>query len=100
MSVDGGDQQGNRVHGAAMSHLRQAREFGGAPVLFAALSSVAAMFIVNGLPKVNPPIVHPDLTSHKFGLWVPETEPGYSPEKVEAFLKQLGAEETRRVAEF
>jgi len=69
-------------------------------VLFAALSSVATMFIVNGLPKVNPPIIHPDLTSHKFGLWVPETEPGYSVEKVEAFLKQLGAEETRRVAEF
>jgi hypothetical protein len=69
-------------------------------ILFAALSSVVTMLVVNGLPKLNPPIIHPDLTSHKFGLWVPETEPGYSIEKVESFLKQLGAEETRRVAEF
>jgi hypothetical protein len=69
-------------------------------ILFASLASVATMFIANGLPKINPPIIHPDLTSHKFGLWVPETEPGYNAEKAEAFLKQLGAEETRRVAEF
>ncbi len=69
-------------------------------ILFAALSSVVTMFAVNRLPKINPPIIDPDLTSHKFALWIPETEPGYSPEKVEAFLKQLGAEEVRRVAEF
>lgn len=69
-------------------------------ILFAALSSVAAMFILNGLPKVNPPIIDRDLTSHKFALWVPDTEEGYSVEKVEAFLKQLGAEEIKRVAEY
>lgn len=69
-------------------------------ILFAALSSVITMFAVNRLPQVNPPIIDPDLTSHKFALWVPETEPGYSAEKVESFLKQLGADETRRVAEF
>lgn len=69
-------------------------------ILFAALSSVGAMFILNGLPKVNPPIIHPDLTSHKFALWVPEDEAGYSVEKVEAFLKELGAEEVKRVAEY
>lgn len=69
-------------------------------ILFAALSSVAAMFILNGLPAVDPPIIDPDLTSHKFALWVPETEPNYTPEKVESFLKELGAEEVKRVAEF
>ncbi|MBY0316649.1 MAG: DUF3341 domain-containing protein [Bdellovibrionales bacterium] len=69
-------------------------------ILFAALSSVGAMFILNKLPQVDPPIIHPDLTCSKFALWVPETEPGYNPEKVESFLKQIGAEETRRVAEF
>jgi hypothetical protein len=69
-------------------------------ILFAALSSVITMFAVNKLPQINPPIIDPDLTSHKFALWIPETEPGYSPEKVEAFLKQIGAEEVRRVAEF
>lgn len=69
-------------------------------ILFAALSSVITMFAVNKLPQHNPPIIDPDLTSHKFALWIPETEPGYSAEKVESFLKQLGAEEVRRVAEF
>ncbi len=69
-------------------------------ILFAALSSVAAMFILNKLPNVNPPIIDPDLTCSRFALWVPETEPGYNAEKVERFLKQIGAEETRKVAEF
>ncbi len=69
-------------------------------ILFAALSSVAAMFILNGLPKVDPPVIDPDLTSHKFALWVPDDEEGYSVEKVEAFLRELGAEEVKRVAEY
>ncbi len=69
-------------------------------ILFAALSSVGAMFFLNKLPQIDPPIIDPDLTCSKFALWIPDTEPGYSPEKVEAFLKQLGAEEVRRVAEF
>jgi hypothetical protein len=69
-------------------------------ILFAALFSVGAMFFLNGLPQSNPPIIDPDLTSHKFALWVPEDEEGYSVEKVEAFLKELGAEEIKRVAEY
>jgi hypothetical protein len=69
-------------------------------ILFAALFSVGAMFVINGLPRVNPPIIDPDLTCHKFALWVPDTEEGYSAEKVEAFLKELGAEEIKRVAEY
>ena len=69
-------------------------------VLLAALSSVGAMFLLNGLPKVNPPIIDPDLTSHKFALWVPDTEEGYSVDKVETFLKELGAEEVKRVSEY
>lgn len=69
-------------------------------ILFAALSSVGAMFFLNGLPKVNPPIIDPDITSHKFALWVPDTEDGYDVAKVEAFLKELGADEVKRIAEY
>lgn len=69
-------------------------------ILFAALISVGTMFFLNGLPKKNPPIIDPDLTCHKFALWVPEDEEGYSAEKVEAFLKELGADEVKRVAEY
>lgn len=69
-------------------------------ILFAALSSVGTMFYLNNLPQIDPPVIDPDLTSHKFALWIPETEPGYTPEKVESFLKELGAEDVRRVAEY
>lgn len=69
-------------------------------VLFAALSSVITMFALNGLPKVNPPIIDPDLTSHKFALWVPDTEQGYDAAKVESFMKELGAEEIKRISEY
>jgi len=69
-------------------------------ILFAALASVGAMFVLNGLPKVDPPIIDPDLTSHKFALFIPDTEAGYSADKAEAHLKSLGAVEIKRVAEF
>lgn len=69
-------------------------------ILFGALSSVAAMFIINGLPNVNAPIIDKDLTCSKFALFIPETEKGYSPEKAEEHLKTIGATDIRRVAEF
>ncbi len=65
-------------------------------ILFAALASVAAMFALNGLPKVDPPILDPDLTSHRFALWVPETEKNFDAQKVESFLKELGATDIRQ----
>jgi hypothetical protein len=68
-------------------------------ILFAALSSVAALFLICGLPKVDPPVIDPDLTSHKFALFIPEDDVGYESSKVEAFLKELGADEVRS-AEF
>lgn len=65
-------------------------------ILLGALSSVAAMFIFNGLPKVDPPIIDPDLTSHRFALWVPETESGYNAERVRKVMEDLGAKEIRQ----
>jgi len=69
-------------------------------ILFAALSSVGALFVVCGLPKVDPPVIDPDLTSHKFALFIPDTEPGYDVAKAEKMLKDLGAVEVKRVAEY
>ena len=40
-------------------------------ILFGALTSVAALFYACDLPRVNPPVLHPDLTSHKFALYCP-----------------------------
>lgn len=69
-------------------------------ILFAALCSVAALFILCGLPKVDPPIIDKDLTSHKFAIFIPENDVAYDAAKVEAFLKQLGAKEIKKVAEY
>ncbi|MBC7370481.1 MAG: DUF3341 domain-containing protein, partial [Bdellovibrionaceae bacterium] len=37
-------------------------------ILFAALSSVVALFIATKMPSIDPPSIDPDLTSHKFAI--------------------------------
>lgn len=69
-------------------------------VLFAALSSVAALFYFTGMPRINPPVIDPDLTSHKFAIFVPENETGYDAQKLEAFYKGLGATQIKKVVEY
>lgn len=69
-------------------------------VLFAALSSVAALAYFCGLPKLDPPVIDPDLSSHKFAIFVPENEHGYDAGKLEPFFRELGAADVRRVAEY
>jgi hypothetical protein len=65
-------------------------------ILLGALSSVAAMILLNGLPKIDPPIIDPDLTSHKFALFVPQDDAGYDAGRVEQLFKSLGASEVKR----
>jgi len=69
-------------------------------ILFAALSSVVALFAACRLPKVDPPIIDPDLTSHKFAIFIPETDVGYDAGRVEKLLRQTGAKEVRRISEY
>ena len=69
-------------------------------ILFAALSSVGALFAMCGLPKINPPVVDPHLTSHKFGLIVFENDKKYSPSDVEQMFGNLGAEAIHKVSEY
>lgn len=69
-------------------------------ILFGALASVAAMLVLNDLPKIDPPIIDPDLTCDKFALFIPDTEENYSAEKAEEHLRSVGASDVRRVAEF
>lgn len=69
-------------------------------ILFAALSSVGAFFYLCGLPKVDPPVIDKDLTCHKFAIFIPENDVGYNAERAEKLLKELGAVETKKMAEF
>jgi len=68
-------------------------------VLFAALSSVAALFYACGIPKVNPPVIDLDLTSHKFAIFIPANDTGYDEKKIEEMFRSLGAAEVKK-AEF
>ncbi len=68
-------------------------------ILFGALSSVAALILLCGLPKVDPPVIDPDLTSHKFALFVPENDTGFNAAQIEKLFKDMGAVEVKR-AEF
>lgn len=64
-------------------------------ILFAALGSVATMLLVNSLPQVDPPVLDKDLTSHKFALFVPDTE-GRSQAELEKLFSSQGASEVKR----
>lgn len=65
-------------------------------ILFAALSSVGALFYAAGLPKIDPPVIHPDLTCHKFAIFIPNTEAGFNESKLMESLKSWGASEVMK----
>lgn len=69
-------------------------------VLFAALISVGALFYYCKLPQIDPPVIDPDLTSHKFAIFIPQNDTGYDEDKLAQVLRDLGAVETKKVAEY
>jgi len=69
-------------------------------ILFAALCSVAALFYVTKMPRIDPPTIDPDLTSHKFAIFVPQNDVGYDEVKIERLFKEWGAAEVKKVAEY
>lgn len=69
-------------------------------ILFAALCSVGAFFYLSGIPKIDPPVIDKDLTCHKFAIFIPENDVGYNFDRVQKILKDLGANEVKKVAEF
>ncbi|MES3036494.1 MAG: DUF3341 domain-containing protein, partial [Bdellovibrionota bacterium] len=69
-------------------------------ILFAALCSVGALFFFCRLPKIDPPIIDPDLTSHKFAIYVPGTDRGYDESRIEQALRNAGAVEVKKVGAY
>lgn len=65
-------------------------------ILFSALSSVGSLFVIIGLPQVDPPVIDADLTSHKFALFVYAEDSKYDESKLEELFKSHGAEEVRK----
>lgn len=65
-------------------------------ILFAALSSVGALFYACKIPRIDPPNIHPDLSSHKFAIFIPFNDVGYDEAKLERMFKELGATEVKK----
>ncbi len=65
-------------------------------VLFAALTSVGALFYACGLPKIDPPVIHPDLTCHKFAIFIPNTDTNYNESRLMEALHKWGATEVMK----
>jgi hypothetical protein len=65
-------------------------------ILLGALSSVGALIAVCGLPKVDPPVIDPTLSSHRFGLFIPENDTGFNAANVEKLFRDMGAVEVKR----
>ena len=69
-------------------------------ILFSALSSVMALLYYTNLPQFDPPVIDPDLTSHKFAIFIPLNDTGYDESKISSLLTSLGADEVKKVAEY
>jgi hypothetical protein len=68
-------------------------------ILFAALSSVCAFAWFCKVPRIDPPVIDPTLTSHRFAVYIAENEVGYDAVKYEKLFKDLGAVEVKKVSE-
>lgn len=65
-------------------------------ILFAALSAVVSLFVAAGIPRIDPPTIDPDLTSHKFAIFIPQNDAGYNEAKIEELFRSLGAIEIKK----
>jgi hypothetical protein len=65
-------------------------------ILFGALASVGALLAVCGLPQIDPPVIDAALSSHKFGLFIPEDDTGFNSAALEQLLRDHGAVEVKR----
>ena len=63
-------------------------------ILFAALSSIGALIYACGLPHIDPPVVDPALSSHKFAILI-FTNQNKSAAKVKTLLSQLKPSEVK-----
>ncbi|MDX1956971.1 MAG: DUF3341 domain-containing protein [Leptospiraceae bacterium] len=64
-----------------------------ATVFFAGTSAAFVMFALARLGQGMRKPLHPDITSHKFALWIPATSSNYNQDEVVNFIKSLGGKE-------
>lgn len=62
-------------------------------IFMAGISSAVTMFVLSRLNKFDRKVLHKDITSHKFALWIPSSSAGYKENEVIEFMKSLGAKD-------
>lgn len=68
-------------------------------ILIAGLSTAAALFVACKLPKRHESPMSLRFSDDAFGLFVPATEAGFSPDSVMQFLKEAKANDVREIHE-
>lgn len=69
-----------------------------AMVLFGGVLSFLTFFVIIKLPNYSKPVLDDRLTNDKFGLFIDETDAVFEAVKLEALLKECGAEEVKRIS--
>lgn len=62
-------------------------------VLLAGHATVIGLILMSRLFRPGRKVLHPDITSHKFCLWLPAASKNYEEAKARQFLESLGASE-------
>ncbi|MCB1140795.1 MAG: DUF3341 domain-containing protein [Leptospiraceae bacterium] len=62
-------------------------------VFFAGMSAAASLFVLGRLGSGFRKPLHPEITSHRFAIWIPSASANYKQEEVVEFLTSLGAKE-------
>jgi hypothetical protein len=68
-------------------------------VFFAGVSTAIGALILGGVFKLRKPRPHPDITSHRFAIFVEASDPKYDEEKAIALFEKAGAIEVKPVKE-
>jgi hypothetical protein len=62
-------------------------------VFFAGMSAVVSLYVLSRSNHAFRKPLHPEITSHRFALWIPSTVPNFKQDEVVNFIKSLGAKD-------
>ena len=62
-------------------------------VFFAGMSAVVSLYVLSRSNHAFRKPLHPEITSHRFALWIPSSAPNFKQDEVVNFIKSLGAKD-------
>ena len=55
-----------------------------------------AFFLACRIPRLDPPNIDPDLSSHKFAIFIPHNDVNYDESKIERMFRDMGATDVKK----